>query len=212
MKKLALLGASGHGKVVADMAEDLGWKEIYFFDDAWPEIRENSHWQVAGDTSALLSRIHEFDGIIVTIGDCFIRWSKQLQLQNAGATLVSLVHPQAVISKYAELGVGSVVMAGGVINADASVGNACIINTGSTVDHDCVLGNGVHVSPGAHLSGDVTVGECTWIGVGVSIRQGVTIGSSVVIGAGATVVKDLGSNSIAYGNPAIARPLNPSRS
>jgi sugar O-acyltransferase (sialic acid O-acetyltransferase NeuD family) len=212
MKKLALLGASGHGKVVANMAEDLGWKEIYFFDDAWPEISENSHWQVVGDTGVLLTRINEFDGIIVTIGDCFIRWSKQIELQNAGATLVFIVHPHAVISKYAQLGVGSVVMAGAVINTDASVGDACVINTGSTVDHDCVLGNGVHVSPGAHLSGDVTVGECTWIGVGASIRQGITIGSSVTIGAGATVVKDLGNNSIAYGNPAIARQLNPSRS
>ena len=210
MKRLALLGASGHGKVVAEIAETLGWDEILFFDDAWPTVKKNSHWQVIGDTAKLLATVDQYDGVLVTIGDCFIRWSKQLELTNVDAILVSLVHPHASVSKYAELGIGSVVMAGAVINTDALLGEACIINNGSAVSHDCVLGNGVHVSPGASLSGAVTVGECSWIGVGAAIRQGIKIGSSTIIGAGSVVVKDIGNNSIAYGNPATARSLNPS--
>jgi sugar O-acyltransferase (sialic acid O-acetyltransferase NeuD family) len=212
MRRLALLGASGHGKVVADMAEALGWNEIFFFDDAWPSVNKNSHWQVIGDTPKLLATANEYDGVIITIGDCFIRWSKLLELQNAGAILVSLVHPQAFISKYAELGLGSVVMAGAAINADASVGSACIINTGATLDHDCVLSNAVHISPGAHLSGDVFVGQSSWIGVGASIRQGIKIGSFVTIGAGSVVVKDIGDSLMAYGNPAVTYPFTKSRS
>jgi sugar O-acyltransferase (sialic acid O-acetyltransferase NeuD family) len=203
MKKLALLGASGHGKVVADIAQELGWQEIVFFDDAWPQLIMNSHWPVIGNIEMLFSSIGDYSGVVVSIGDCVIRWDKQQALKALKANLISLVHPKSVISKYASIGLGSVVMAGSIINADASIGEACIINTGTTIDHDCVLGNGVHISPGAHLSGNVAIDTCSWIGVGSCIRQGIRIGSSTVIGAGSVVVNDIASHVIAYGNPAI---------
>jgi sugar O-acyltransferase (sialic acid O-acetyltransferase NeuD family) len=202
MKKLALLGASGHGKVVADIAQELGWQEIVFFDDAWPQLTMNGHWLVIGNTEILLSSIGDYSGVVVSIGDCAIRWQKQQALKALNANLISLVHPKSVISKYASIGLGSVVMAGAIINADASIGEACIINTGATVDHDCILGIGVHISPGAHLSGNVAIDACSWIGVGSCIRQGIRIGSSTVIGAGSVVVNDIASHVTAFGHPA----------
>ncbi len=205
MNRLALLGASGHGKVVADMAQLLGWQSVQFFDDAWPSFASNCHWPVAGDTTTLLAHLQEFDGVLVSIGHCATRWQKQRTLQAAGAQLVSLVHPRACVSSLATLGVGSVVMAGAVVNVDAVVGEACIINTGASVDHDCKLGHAVHICPGAHLSGDVAVGVCSWIGVGVAVRQGVRIGAEVMVGAGAVVVKDVSDGHTLVGNP--ARPL-----
>lgn len=205
MKRLALLGASGHGKVVADIALTAGWQEVVFFDDAWPTMMVNGHWPVVGDTAVLQGQLHEFDGVLVAIGNCNIRLEKQQVLKKAGAAIPTLVHPHACVSRFVRLGAGTVVMAGAVVNVDASVGDACIINTGSTIDHDCVLSCGVHISPGANLSGNVTVGSCSWIGVGSAVKQGVNIGCRVMVGAGSVVIGNIPDDSTVVGVP--ARPL-----
>jgi sugar O-acyltransferase (sialic acid O-acetyltransferase NeuD family) len=202
MRHLALLGASGHGKVVADAALASGWDVVEFFDDAWPKHQRNGPWFVTGDTRTLVDRLSEFQGVVVAIGDCSVRWGLHQELQSVGAPLVTVVHPTATVSRYAELGVGCVVMAGAVVNVDACVGQAGIINTGATVDHDCQLADAVHICPGAHLSGNVSVGSCTMVGVGAAIAQGIRIGSHVVIGAGAVVIRSVGDSSVVAGNPA----------
>src|SRR5690554_798743 len=158
MKRLAILGASGHGKVVADCAELCGWESVSFFDDAWPGKQRNGRWPVVGDTQALLACVKDFGGVLVAIGNNQVRESKLGTLSDSGASIPVLIHPAAVVSCYAELGAGSVVFAGAVVNIDSRIGIGAIINTGATVDHDCMIGNGVHVSPGAHLAGGVCVG------------------------------------------------------
>lgn len=204
MKQLALLGASGHGKVIADAALLSDWQSVTFFDDAWPTVRSNGHWAVEGNTATLLARQAEFDGVIVAIGDCKIRWDKQQLLQAAGTHIATVIHPAAMVSAYARIGAGTVVMAGAVVNVDAVLGNACIVNTGATVDHDCQLANGVHISPGAHLSGNVQVGDCSWVGVGAAVRQGVVIGDHAMVGAGAVVVRSIATGLTVVGSPAMS--------
>jgi sugar O-acyltransferase (sialic acid O-acetyltransferase NeuD family) len=206
--QLALLGASGHGKVVADAALCAGWGDVVFFDDAWPAVTMNGHWPVVGNSAALLARAHEFGGVIVSIGNAAVRFNKQLELQAAGARLATIIHPRACVSRFARIGMGSVVMAGAVVNADATIGNACIINTGSSVDHDCDLADGVHISPGAHLAGNVAIGANSWVGVGAAVRQGIRIGESAMVGAGAVVVKPVADRSTVVGNPAAPLPPN----
>ncbi|QNA89668.1 acetyltransferase [Massilia sp. Dwa41.01b] len=203
--QLAILGASGHGKVVADTAVAAGWERIVFFDDAWPGLTRIGPWEVAGDTAQLLARIGEFDGAIVAIGNCTVRMEKHDVLLSAGGRCATIIHPRAWVSPHAVLGAGCVVMAGAVVNIDSRIGDAGIVNTGATVDHDCMLGTAVHISPGAHLSGNVHVGAASWIGVGAAVRQGIRIGAGAMVGAGAVVVNPVPDGVTVVGNP--ARPI-----
>lgn len=202
MNRLALLGASGHGKVVADAALAMGWQSVVFFDDAWPRVSTNGRWPVTGAFADLLAAADEFDAALVSIGNCAVRWEKHEALRVAGVALATVVHPRACVSQFARIGAGSVVMAGAVVNADAVVGDACIVNTGATVDHDCTLADGVHICPGAHLSGNVTVGPRAWVGVGATVRQGIAIGQGALVGAGAVVVRPVPENATVLGVPA----------
>lgn len=204
MKTLAILGASGHGKVIADIAAQIDeWHEIVFFDDAKPVgYIVSGVWHVLGNADAMAKRLSDFDGVIVGIGDNRARLRLSVDLQKLGAELVSVIHPRACVSDLASVAPGSVVMAGAVLSSDARVGLAGILNTASTVDHDCLLGDGVHVSPGANLAGNITVGNCSWLGIGCSVREQVFIGCDVVVGAGAVVVGNVSDSVTVMGCPA----------
>ena len=202
MKSCAILGASGHGKVIAEIAELNGYHNIVFFDDRWPSIKSVEHWSVSGDTSTLLSNVKEYDLAVVAIGHNATRCAKQRELSSVGASFDVLAHPGAVISKYANIGIGSVVMANAVVNPFSHIGVSCIINTGSTVDHDCKLAEGVHISPGVNLAGGVEVGKNTWIGIGSQVKQLVVIGCDAVVGAGSTVINNVPNFKTVVGSPA----------
>lgn len=165
LKKLVIIGASGHGKVIADIAVRNGYEEIVFLDDD-ESIKECAGFPVVGKTSE--AKNIEGDKI-VAIGNAKIRGRIQGELNN----IVTLIHPTAVISRRVEIGEGTVVMAGAVINSDAVIGKGCIINTGASVDHDCRIADFVHVSVGAHVAGTCVIGDRTWIGAGATVSNNV---------------------------------------
>ncbi|MFA0087038.1 acetyltransferase [Vibrio sp. 10N.261.51.F12] len=206
MTNIAILGSSGHGKVIAELAVLNGFHHIHFFDDAWPNIAQLEHWQVVGNTESLIRQLGDYDGVAIAIGNNAIRLEKFAQLSALGAQLVNLIHPSAAVSELAKLGKGVVVMANASINPFASIGNACIINTNSSIDHDCVLRDAVHISPGANLAGAVSIGQCSWIGIGSQVKQLINIGVHVVVGAGGTVINDIPDNQMVVGTP--AKPLH----
>ncbi|MEE6443593.1 MULTISPECIES: acetyltransferase [Pseudomonas] len=205
MTCMAILGASGHGKVVADLAERCGWTHIEFFDDAWPSITQNGSWPVVGTGKQLLESIDKYQGVLVAIGNNKTRSLKLSELKAQKVNIPILVHPHAVVSRHAKLGIGSVVFATAVVNAFATIGDGAIINTGSSVDHDCVLGDCVHVSPGARLAGTVYIGDQSWIGIGAVVKQLIKIGPNVTVGAGAVVLSNVSADLTVVGIP--ARPL-----
>lgn len=207
MSALLIIGAGGHGKVVADAALDTGrWDEIVFLDDAWPDKQVNGRWAVQGKVEQMLEWKGRCVQAVVALGNNQLRMQLQSRLILAGFEMATVVHPSASISRYARLGVGCVVFANAVVNVDAEVGDAAIINTAATVDHDCHLGNGVHIAPGANLGGGVTVGDYSWIGIGAAVRHYQSIGAGVTVGAGAVVVNNIEDGVTAIGSP--ARPIN----
>jgi sugar O-acyltransferase (sialic acid O-acetyltransferase NeuD family) len=202
VKQLAILGASGHGKVAAEIGELCGWDEIHFYDDAWPSIDINGQWKVLGNTNDLINKLNDYDNAFVAIGHNAIRYEKSVSLISKGFTLATLIHPAAIVSAYSEVGAGTVVMAGAVINPFVKIGIASIINTSATVDHDCIIEHGVHVSPGANIAGTVKIGALAWVGIGACIKQCINIGHQAVIGAGAVVVNNISDGLTVVGTPA----------
>jgi len=199
MDKLIIIGASGHGKVVAEIARLCGYKEIIFLDND-SSIHSCSGYPVLGADN-LVSQLS--GDVFVAVGNAEIR--KRLMEREHGRRFPALIHPSAVVSNSVEIGEGTVVMAGAVINPEAKIGRGCIINTGSSVDHDCVVSDYVHVSVGAHLSGTVKVGERTWVGAGVTINNNISICEGCMIGAGAVVVRDITESGTYIGVPAKKR-------
>ena len=202
MKRLAILGASGHGKVIADIAELTGWGEVVFFDDAWPVLKNNSAWPVVGNTDNLLSKHHEFSGVFVAIGNNNVRLKKLKILRELGVSLPSIIHPSSVVSRYASIADGCAICAGVIVNTDSKVGFGSILNTGCSIDHDCHLDEAVHISPGARLAGGVVVETGVWIGIGAVVRQLITVGACSVVGAGAVVVNNIPQCVTVVGVPA----------
>ncbi len=202
MKRIAIVGASGHGKVVADVASLLGWEVIEFFDDRWPQMQHNDHWPVSGSSETLHNRMKEFDCFIIAIGDNQTRLSKLEDFTTHREKIGTLVHPRAVVSHYSEIGRGAVIFANAVVNPGAHVGDGVIINTGALIDHDCLIGNGVHVSPGAVLAGGVSIGDCSWIGMGACVRQMISVGERSIVGMGAVVIRNVPNDVTVVGNPA----------
>lgn len=194
LKKLIIIGASGHGKVIADIAVKNGYEDIVFLDDD-ENVKECAGFPVVGKTTEAKG----MDGDkIVAIGNPKIRE----RIQEEVGRVITLIHPNAVISRRVEIGEGSVIMAGAVINSDVVIGKGCIINTAASVDHDCRVGDYVHVSVGAHLSGTVEIGRRTWIGAGATVSNNVNICGDCMIGAGAVVIKDIDKPGTYVGVPA----------
>lgn len=196
MRRLAIIGASGHGKVIADIARRIGYSEVVFLDDD-ATIHECGGYPVVGKSSE--ARMIEAD-VIVGIGNASIR--KRIQESVPEEKLVTLIHPDAVVAENVAIGAGTVVMAGSVINPGVSIGKGCIINTCSSVDHDCDVGDYVHIAVGSHLCGTVSVGDGTWIGAGAIVINNVSICPDCMIGAGAVVINDIYKEGTYVGIPA----------
>jgi sugar O-acyltransferase (sialic acid O-acetyltransferase NeuD family) len=198
-KGICILGAGGHGRVVADIAELCGYSQVEFVDARWPGQSENLAWKVVGRSFENSSQ--GFDRF-VALNTNGLRSKLVQEMVAAGISMPTLVHPFASVSKHAKLGMGCVVMAGAVINAGAVLGHGVIVNTSASVDHDCLIGDGVHISPGAHLGGDVEVGAESWIGLGASVREGIRIGTRCMVAAGAVVITHLENGVRVQGVPA----------
>ena len=202
MSTLAIIGASGHGKVVADTALESGcWDNLLFFDDAFPALNSIADWPVTGALAGLLDNPGQCDAAVVAIGDNSARQQVSQQLNIKGIILARLIHPSAVVSRRADIAAGTVILPGAVVNACAVVGEGCIINSGAVVEHDCRLGQYVHICPQSAVAGEVNIGDRSWIGLGAMVRQGSSIAADVMLGAGAVVVENIEEAGVYVGNP-----------
>ena len=198
---LLILGAGGHGRVVADAALQAGYHRVAFLDDKAPALGSGP-FVVLGPLAVLPVAMAEWECTFVAIGSNSRRLELFQELRRLGCKTPALVHPKAIVSPYAGIADGAFIAPGAIVNFGASIGAAAIINTGATVDHDCAVEAGAHISPGAHLAGEIVVGECAWVGIGASIRNRIQIGAHATVGAGAVVIRDVAERETVVGVPA----------
>ncbi|HAA89965.1 MAG TPA: acetyltransferase [Peptococcaceae bacterium] len=199
-KQLVVIGAGGHGKVVAEVAAAAGYEVLGFFDD-FVKSSPLQKYPLLGTIAELPRKADQGVLAVVAVGDN--RRRRELVAEISGCVrFATVIHPSAVISETAQIGEGTVVMPHVAVNAGAQIGRHAILNTSCSVDHDCFLGDFVHISPGAVLCGGVRLGAGTHIGAGAVVIPGCQIGSWSVVGAGSTVVSDIPDGVVAVGVPA----------
>ncbi|QZY54306.1 acetyltransferase [Crassaminicella profunda] len=206
MKKIVLIGAGGHCKVIIDIIkstnefEIIGVTEKKFSEDKILDI------PIIGD-DCILERLYS-SGVryafvcVGGLGNLQLRNKIYMKLKKIGFKIPKLIHKNAIVSKYVDIEEGTCIMAGAVVNPGVHIGKNCIINTSAVVEHDCSIGDNSHIAPRAVLSGATKIGRNTHIGLGSSIIQCVNIGKNVTIGAGAIVINNIEDNTLAVGVPA----------
>lgn len=200
-ESLIIIGASGHGKVVADIAEKMKkWQVIQFSDDN-ASLKTCGGFEVIGNIDDAINNIDNAD-FFVAVGNNSTRKHIQEKLEALGASIATLIHPSVVLGAAVDIGPGTAVMAGVVINSSSTIGKGCIINTNASLDHDNILGDYVHISPGVNIAGTVKVRQGNWIGIGASVANNIEICEGCVVGAGAVVTKSLLTAGTYVGVPA----------
>ncbi len=205
---ILVIGAGGHGRVVADALRAAGKKVLGFLDSA-----RHLHGKyvgglpVLGGDECLQDHPPASVGLANGIGSTTVTAARRQvyeRLTAAGFEFETVRHPAAIIAPSVVLSAGAQVMAGAVLQPGVIVGEDTIINTGALVDHDCVIGSHCHLAPGVVLSGTVRVGDGCHIGTAASVIQGITIGPDALIAAGAVVVNDVSAGTRMAGMPARA--------
>lgn len=175
-KSLLIVGAGGHGKVVLDIAESTNeYEKISFLDDSKKIGEKVLGYEVIGKIADGHEYISEYTHAIIAIGNNDVRAELSKKFINLGYILPVLVHKSSVISKYAKVGQGTVIMPNVIINADTTIGDFAIINTRSIIEHDCVIGDGSHLSYGVLLGSGVKLDKKCMIDMGIIVQRNMYI-------------------------------------
>ena len=207
MKNIVLIGGGNQAHYTIDIIESLGkYNIVGIIDSIHPINSIRFGYKVIGRQEDIKTLIEEYeiDGGVISIGDNWSRYKvyKDIIKNTPFFTFPNIIHPSAIVSKTAKLGVGIVAMAGVIINPLAIVGSFTFFATGAQIEHDCSLKRFSSVSAGSILGGHVVIGEFSAITLGVTIIDRLTIGENVVIGSGSLITKSIPDNVLAYGTPA----------
>ncbi|TIH18045.1 acetyltransferase [Marinifilum sp. JC120] len=202
MKKIIIMGAGGHGQVVADALLQMEEAEPVAFVDENPELHGKDVMKIpVPGGNAAISKI-EHDGIVLALGNNELRKNFFTELTESGEQLFTVIHPSAIIAPNVKIGDGCMILAGTVINTGAEIKDNTIINTNSTIEHHNVIGPHAHIAPGATLGGEVTVDEEAMVGIGATVLPRLTLSPKAVLGGGSTALKDIPEGATATGAPA----------
>ncbi|OPZ32897.1 MAG: putative acetyltransferase EpsM [Tenericutes bacterium ADurb.BinA124] len=204
MKNIVIIGAGGFGREVKWFIDEINgvnkqWNFIGFVDDNLPKGTVINDSNVIGDVAWL----HEQNlNVVCAIADPIIKKRVLERLTDSKNSYPVLIHPDVRVSKFVNIGEGTIICPGCIITVNIKIGKHVILDYDSTVGHDAIIGDFSTILPGVSISGHVNIEELVSVGTGAKIIQGLRIGKNTIIGAGAIVTKDIPQNVVAVGVPA----------
>lgn len=147
--KLIILGSGGYGRVVADVAMQIGrYDSVRFLDDN--DTRDDILGKCA-DYANFADGDTEF---YPAFGNNEMRMKWITELIEKDIPVPTIIHPTAYISPTVTIGMGTVILPKAAINSHTTVGRGVLINMGALIDHNCTLDDGCHICLGAMIKAD----------------------------------------------------------
>ena len=207
---LIVFGASGHARVILEMAERTGRFNIVGLLDSFKPVGERlQDHPVLGNESLLpaLAAAHTGLQLHIAIGDNSAREriTRQLQADCPDISLATIIDPSAIVSRTAVIGPGTCIMPGAIINAGATIGMACIINSRAVLEHDARMDDFSSLGPGAVAAGAATIGRSAAVLAGGVVKHGVSLADHSIARTGAVVTSNTDPCCVLEGNPATVK-------
>jgi sugar O-acyltransferase (sialic acid O-acetyltransferase NeuD family) len=201
LDKIAIIGYSSHGYVVAESAISSGIALNYYCEKSATNINPFSLNYLGFEGDDHFKGWENNFQFILGIGDNKLRHKIGIEVARRNETILNVIDPTASLSKFFEIGKGNFIARQVSVNTLTTIGDFCILNSGSIIENECQLADGVHIAPGAVLAGNVQIGENSFIGANSVVKQGVKIGKNVIVGAGSVIINDILDNQTVVGNP-----------
>jgi sugar O-acyltransferase (sialic acid O-acetyltransferase NeuD family) len=203
-KKICIIGAGGFGREVLLCVVDSITTTNLKLEDTVCFMVEDEYLVENKIMGIEVIPQSKFDpnlyNVVVAIGDPKTR-KRVVESLPDETTFTTVIHPNAIISDWVQIGEGSIITAGVIITCNIKIGKHSQLNLHTTIGHDCELGDYFTTAPGANISGNCTFGEKVYFGTNASVRQGVSICNDVTIGMGGVVVKNISESGVYIGNP-----------
>ena len=199
MKDIILVG--GFHEMI-ELCEDAGCNIIGIIDNNLSD--EYYGYPIIGKDSDAPTLFYDYQhsAVVITPDEPHLRKKLVDFYRSIGFSFLSIIHPEANVSRYANIGEGTIVQRGVNISANTTIGDFCKLNTKCNVMHDIFVADFATIAPNAVLLGYVSIGKFSYIGANSTILPRCSVGKNTIVGAGAVVTKNVQPNVVVFGVPA----------
>ena len=181
MKKLLIVGAGGHGRCCLDIAREIGtFDEIAFLDNK--HVKEIINGCSVLDSVDNMDQYYPgYDSIFIAIGNNELRHKLMVKASKIGYEVATLISPFSRVSRYANIGSGTVIFQNAVVEANSRIEKGCVIMSNVTINHDVHVNDYCLIYSNSVIRAESKLGKNCKIGSNCCIRAAKVIEDNIVI-------------------------------